>query len=185
MSTNPAPKLLDGAFEPDHPVCVAIAGCIASAIEHGLPRQQWLRGLQAADGHQLMETLFPGAALELAPLSPSLLDEEELQREFQDLLQLLLEAAEPRSAMTQYLACAIASAALFDNHLWQDLQLPSRALLSQLLQQYFPSLAQRNTGNMRWKAFFYKQLCERAGQVCRAPSCGACDDYALCFGQEE
>lgn len=180
-----AATLLDGAFERDNSVCLAIAGTIATAIAHGLPRTQWLRGLQAADGPGLMETLFPGAAPDLAPISPSQVDDEELQAEFDDLLRLLLEAAEPADEVRRYLACAIASASLFDNHLWQDLQLPNRTVLSQLLNQHFPNLARRNTGNMRWKAFFYKQLCERAGQVCRAPSCGACDDYALCFGSEE
>lgn len=78
-----------------------------------------------------------------------------------------------------------ASASLFDNHLWQDLRLSNRRMLSVVLGTHFPELARRNTGNMRWKAFFYKQLCEGAGMVCRAPSCGACDDYNECFGSEE
>lgn len=108
-----------------------------------------------------------------------------MEGEFADLLQLLMAARSPVTQETGWLACAIASAALFDNHLWEDLRLPNRRALSSLLERFFPMLARRNTGNMRWKAFFYKQLCERAGMVCRAPSCGACSDYAECFGPED
>jgi nitrogen fixation protein NifQ len=39
---------------------------------------------------------------------------------------------------------------------------------------------------MKWKKFFYKQLCLREGlTLCKAPSCDVCSDYALCFGAEE
>jgi nitrogen fixation protein NifQ len=39
---------------------------------------------------------------------------------------------------------------------------------------------------MKWKKFFYKQLCEREGvNACKAPSCAACDDYSKCFGSED
>lgn len=180
-SAAPAAGLLDG----DDPVRQAIAGAIRSATQRGLPRTQWLRGLSDADITLMMESLFPGANAALAPQAAAATQDEALQREFEDLLALLQASATPDTATIRYLACAIASASLFDNHLWQDLHLPNRTVLSQLLNRHFPTLAQRNTGNMRWKAFFYKQLCERAGQICRSPSCGACDDYELCFGSEE
>ena len=73
-----------------------------------------------------------------------------------------------------------------DNHLWQDLGLPSRKELSLLMQTHFTGLAQRNSGDMKWKKFLYRQLCERAGlMVCRSPSCGVCSDYQACFGPEK
>jgi nitrogen fixation protein NifQ len=151
----------------------------------GLPATQWLRGLDAADCADLMEALFPGAAeCRLSPLPAGNYAAHDAEAELADLLQLLLEAAKPVSRQTHWLACAVASAALFDNHLWQDLRLPDRRSLSALLAKRFPDLTRRNTGNMRWKSFFYKQLCERAGMICRAPSCGARDDYAECFGPE-
>jgi nitrogen fixation protein NifQ len=84
------------------------------------------------------------------------------------------------------LAHAIGLASLDDNHLWQDLQLPSRAQLSALMSQWFPRLAEKNSADMKWKKFLYKQLCDRAEiQACRAPSCGVCSDYGNCFGSEE
>jgi nitrogen fixation protein NifQ len=39
---------------------------------------------------------------------------------------------------------------------------------------------------MKWKKFFYKQICEREGfKLCKSPSCGECVDYNKCFGPEE
>lgn len=105
--------------------------------------------------------------------------------EFQDVLALLLEHRADDGSETAWLAGAVAAACLGDNHLWQDLGLAGRQELSDLLQTFFPALYARNTGNMKWKKFFYKQLCERAEvQACRAPSCAACGDYAGCFGAE-
>lgn len=55
-----------------------------------------------------------------------------------------------------------------------------------MLGEYFTPLAQRNISDMRWKKFFYKQLCERADiKLCKAPSCAECVDYDLCFGPED
>ena len=82
-------------------------------------------------------------------------------------------------------AHAIACACLGNNHLWQDLALPSRAELSALIATWFPTLAALNHQNMKWKKFFYKQLCLRHELfICRAPSCAVCADQALCFGPE-
>jgi len=109
--------------------------------------------------------------------------------EVTDLLNLLREHADPAAgsaADMEAVAWALACASLGDQHLWQDLRLASRAELTQLIAHWFPLLAARNTGNMKWKKFFYKQLCLREGlTLCKAPSCGVCSDYALCFGAEE
>jgi len=84
------------------------------------------------------------------------------------------------------LAEAVARACMGDDHLWHDLGLPSRAALSGLLHEHFPGLAARNANNMRWKKFFYQQLCAQVGvRACRAPSCGVCAHYGDCFGSEE
>ncbi|MCH2242435.1 MAG: nitrogen fixation protein NifQ, partial [Aquabacterium sp.] len=85
----------------------------------------------------------------------------------------------------RWAAHAVATASLGDDHLWQDLGLPSRAVLGELMQRCFPTLAARNTRDMKWKKFLYKQLCEREGLfICKAPSCQACSDQPLCFGPE-
>jgi nitrogen fixation protein NifQ len=182
--------LLADAYRSDDPITLALAGTMASGCAHGLPPARWLRGMNGNDRAAMMALLFVDGGhralhLPAETVPADAADTADAQApEFEDLLQLLLEAAKPPEPRTRWLACAIASASLYDNHLWQDLQLPNRAVLSQLMAQYFPDIARRNTGNMRWKAFFYKQLCERAGNVCRAPSCGACDDYDECFGPE-
>ena len=109
--------------------------------------------------------------------------------EYEDVLALLLEygcrngcksgyeSGSSASDETTWLAGAVAAACMGDNHLWQDLGLDNRQELSELLSTHFPALHAKNTGNMKWKKFFYKQLCERAEiRACRAP--GYCQKYA-------
>jgi nitrogen fixation protein NifQ len=106
--------------------------------------------------------------------------------EFHDLLQLLLDHRAVADEHHRRVAHLVATACMGGDHLWQDLGLPERKALSALLTGHFPLLAAKNTGDMKWKKFFYKQLCEREGiNACRAPSCAACRDYANCFGEEE
>lgn len=109
--------------------------------------------------------------------------------EVDDLMSLLREHADPAAGPStdrDRVVWAIACGSLGDEHLWQDLRLPSRRELSALIEHWFPTLAARNTGNMKWKKFFYKQLCLREELlICKAPSCGVCSDYSLCFGSEE
>lgn len=109
--------------------------------------------------------------------------------EVDDVRALLLDWADPAAGTADEIARVaetVAVACLGDNHLWQDLQLPSRAALSALMVHWFPALVARNRGDMKWKKFLYKQLCERAEiQVCKAPSCAVCADHPLCFGPED
>lgn len=106
-----------------------------------------------------------------------------------DLMSLLRDHADPAAgsaAALEAVAWAIACASLGDQHLWQDLGLPSRNELSALIARWFPRLAERNSQNMKWKKFLYKQLCLREELlICKAPSCGVCTDHGLCFGPEE
>lgn len=108
--------------------------------------------------------------------------------EVADLVALLLDhadAAAGSSAQRRCVAERIAVGCLGDNHLWQDLQLPSRRELTALFLRWFPLLAARNDNGMRWKKFLYKQLCEREELfVCKSPSCNVCVDRPVCFGPE-
>lgn len=100
-------------------------------------------------------------------------------------MELLLEARREPSETLAWLSHAVASAAMRDNHLWQDMGLPNRALLSRLMAECFPELAARNVGDMKWKKFFYRQLCEREQvPICKSPNCADCIDYKVCFGPE-
>lgn len=108
--------------------------------------------------------------------------------EIDDLMALLLDHADRSAgpkAELYHVAWQIACASLGDQHLWQDLGLPSRDALTQLIGRWFPALAARNVDHMKWKKFFYRQLCERADiMICKSPSCAECSDVGLCFGPE-
>lgn len=110
----------------------------------------------------------------------------ELRRdEWLELSLLLLDGRRGHEQEEVWLADIVATACLGSNHLWRDLGLASRLDLRKLLCQNFPRLAMRNVQDMRWKKFFYKQLCEQdGGYVCRSPSCGVCPTYDECYGEE-
>lgn len=103
--------------------------------------------------------------------------------EYDDLFVLLLDHAS--SGEAGYHAREIAAACLGENHLWQDMGLPDRQHLSDIFEKHFNGLYVRNSANMKWKKFLYKELCNRMEvHACRSPSCGICCDYANCFGPE-
>jgi nitrogen fixation protein NifQ len=145
-------------------------------------------GLELHNFLRLLQAYFPQFTPSLNWLSAqneTPADDNELNG-FHDLLQLLLDHRAAADERHLRIAHLVACACMGNDHLWQDLGLPDRKALSALLAAYFPALAARNTGNMKWKKFFYKQLCEREGvNTCRAPSCAVCDDYNKCFGSEE
>ena len=106
--------------------------------------------------------------------------------EYDDILLLLKDHSRDDSDETQHVMAYVADACMGSNHLWQDMQLPNRKALSKLMLHYFPTLAAKNTDDMKWKKFFYKQLCEREDIfICKSPTCGECVDYQQCFGPEE
>lgn len=105
--------------------------------------------------------------------------------EVADVTALLLDHADPLAGPPEWretAATAVAVACLGDNHLWQDLRLANRTELNTLMRYWFPALVARNVGDMKWKKFFYRLLCERAEiMICKSPSCAVCSDYAVCF----
>ncbi|MGE0071809.1 MAG: nitrogen fixation protein NifQ [Thiomonas sp.] len=183
--------LLGCAADPEDAATLAVAGVLASAFSrfglHVLP----IPGLDARQTRRLMRYWLNDADQILGLDWPSLTwmeRQEPRADEIEDIAALLLEAADAQrdADAARWLAQIIAAACLGDDHLWQDLRLRSRADLSLLLHGWFPALAARNVNNMKWKKFFYKQLCERAElHICKSPSCAACSDYSLCFGPEE
>lgn len=105
--------------------------------------------------------------------------------EWDDLHGLLLAHRRGPAADHALMAEVVASACMGSEHLWRDLGLDSRQHLFQLLEYNFPTLTARNVQDMRWKKFFYKQLCEQeGGYICRSPSCEHCPTYHDCFGEE-
>lgn len=105
--------------------------------------------------------------------------------EHAELRTLLLSHAEGDPRQASWLADILVAGCMGPDHLWQDLGLWSRADLKALIHASFTPLAQKNEHDMKWKKFFYKQLCIQEGvYTCRAPSCQVCNDYASCFGPE-
>lgn len=108
------------------------------------------------------------------------------EQENADLRQLFLDHRGGAGEEEEWFARLIATACMGDDHLWQDLGFTGRDDLSDLLRRHFPDLHAKNGGNMKWKKFFYKQLCDQAEvSLCQAPSCSVCNDYGKCFGPED
>lgn len=171
MTDNP----LTHARHPDDLATLAFAGVIGRALQAG--RRPLIRGLSEARFQKLLNEYFVGLAIDNGADAKAPADE------FDDLAALLLEHRREPDEPSAWVAYAVAAAAMGENHLWQDMGLPSRKHLSALLERYFPALAGKNTGDMKWKKFFYRQLCERAEvPVCKSPHCAECCDYAECFG---
>lgn len=132
---------------------------------------------------RLMAAHFPRLAWQPQPdHGPALV----LYPEFDDLVRFIGAHADTTVAGADDLTLVLATGCMGSDHLWQDLGLPSRRELSQLIALNFPELGTLNSRDMKWKKFLYRELCQREGIfVCASPSCEACADYANCFGPEE
>ena len=98
------------------------------------------------------------------------------------LIRLLTDHRNQQNPSSEIMAVVIATACLTKSHLWESLGLTARSDLGKLIQHNFPELHALNTNNMRWKRFFYRQLCEQEGDyICRSPSCEECKSYNECF----
>ncbi len=145
-------------------------------------------GLAPAAYRQLARRVL----LALAPRPHALRQQDELlamlqhsrQGERQGLSDWLRQYMVPRGAPLNQL---IAGGAMGFNHLWQDLGLASREELRELMTDCFPELVRMNQRRMRWKKFFYRQLClAQAGEItCRSPSCEQCCERESCFDPED
>lgn len=140
-------------------------------------------GLGRRDIEALARDWLPGAAdcadLAAEPAAAVFDDEEEQLRQ---LLAAHQASAAPEAV---WLTAMITRRSMSGDHLWQDLGLLDRGELNRLMHERYPVLAARNVDNMKWKKFFYRQLCELEGfTLCTAPSCRECCDFDNCFGAE-
>ena len=184
--------LIACALDAKEPAALALAGVLSAAFERHGQRLLPLPGFDAEATRQLLARWFPGADLALGLDWPALAGAhrtESRSDEIEEVASLLREHADPAAGpkeASDAIAWAMACASLGDNHLWQDLYLPSRNELSALIGHWFPRLAAKNEHHMKWKKFFYKQLCEREEiLICKAPTCGVCTDHGVCFGPED
>jgi nitrogen fixation protein NifQ len=177
-------ELIEAARHPEHVVTMAFAGLIALAPHRPSPYDVPIAALDSTALAEIRERYFPDLQCPLRAYvganPPPSIDE------FDDLLAMLLEHKSVDDQESTWLAHALATACMGANHLWQDMGLPNRATLSWLIRHHFGSLAERNSGDMKWKKFFYRQLCEREGLLlCKSPNCESCCDYPECFGTED
>lgn len=162
-----------------------ILACVLAKAASEAPRPMTnATGLDRSELGRLIDTVFPGAA-DLLIDAPDGAGADAIEEP--DLRRLLLDNANPTDQrVARWLAAMVARRSVEPNHLWQDLGLTGRADLSGLLQRHFRPLADKNTKDMKWKKFFYREMCEAEGMtVCKSPVCEACGDYQLCYGDEE
>lgn len=180
-ATMLAARLLAGARNPEAPAVRCYARLLAWRAARGYGPGCAPDALDA-----LLQRHFPGAPALRAELGGPSMSAALPRRadEVEEVCSLLLPAASPDDPDAGWLAVVVAEGCLGDDHLWQDLGLEQRDQLGWLLDTHFGSLARRNVADMKWKRFFYKQLCDREQVMCRAPSCGVCADYARCYGSE-
>jgi nitrogen fixation protein NifQ len=177
--------LISGARHPDDIATLALSGVIAMRHLRKSPYDVPIAGLNKNELVVIRQMYFPTSSLRFDQMSFDISLRDRLD-EFDDLLSLLMDHRSLVDQKSRWLAHAVATASMGDNHLWEDMGLPSRATLSQLMSEYFAPIASRNVNDMKWKKFFYRQLCERAGlTICRSPSCCVCSDFLNCFDPEE
>lgn len=102
-----------------------------------------------------------------------------------DIRDYLLECRAGDDDAETWAAAIVARRSRRPNHLWQDMGFADRGELNQFLRRHFPELVRRNSRDMKWKKFLYRELCQREGvPICKSPTCDACCDFATCFGSE-
>ncbi len=140
-------------------------------------------GLELSQFDALLVTHFPH--LDRFEMNIHLEIEPERAPELDDVRALLLEHRSGQSESEIWIAQIVATGCMGSDHLWSDLGLFSRKFLRQMLMENFRPLAELNDKNMRWKKFFYRQLCAKEGFIlCRSPSCETCSEYKVCFAED-
>lgn len=156
--------------------CIIAAAPKPLAVSLGLDRDRLGR---------LLETMFPGA-YSLADLAPEDAPCGEDAIEEPDFRRLLQDGRAKGDEIEDWLAHIVARRSMLPEHLWISLGLRNRKELSDLLHRHFPKLAARNVHNMRWKKFFYREMCQSEGvYVCKSPVCDDCANFDDCFGTDD
>lgn len=161
-----------------------LLACLLVVMEQEKNPPEVALGLTSQQVTSLCHSYFPAIGYDDGPKESSAVSSDP------DLLQLLLDYAaeddddEDGTILSgTLLAHILAARAARPGHLWIAMGLFERAELGAAIKRHLPELFAANYQGMRWKRFFYKQICEQQGGVlCKSPVCGECSEYELCFG---
>lgn len=170
---SPAPEQI--AEEDRHLFACLFA---VAAQEQGNPVKTL--GLGSDDLTALHEMFFPNAPI-IHHVEPN---REVFPERNEEVLNIILShlPADPTPQPSVWLAHILAARSTQPGHLWVAMGLFERPQLTAAIQRHLPTLAEANNQGMRWKRYLYKQVCDlNGGTMCKAPNCGVCSDYALCF----
>lgn len=159
--------------------------CMLASQCAGLGNMAPRLGLSPEAYTTMKQTHFPGVELPIDYLSDN---DKHVQRfdEQNELRTLFLAHRSDPGPSAEWIADILIAGTMGGNHLWQDLGLWNRKDLSSLIMRNFTALAKKNDRDMKWKKFFYKQLCIQEGvYTCRSPSCEVCPDYTECFTTDD
>ena len=144
-------------------------------------------GLPPEDLTTLLKTVFPGVDPSI-PIRCQIPPTGAPPERNVEVLDILLshvpdDVDERQRQAARWLARVLAARAAHPGHLWVAMGLFRRPELNAAIRRHLPSLAAANSRNMRWKRYLFRRVCDLHGAVlCKAPNCGVCSDYALCFG---
>lgn len=142
-----------------------------------------LLGIDANTIAVLQEKYLPSSAMTAIIVNNE--TKPDIPKDQETLAVLLKWRGLPTSRTSLIWADIIARRCRQPHHLWQDLGFQDRAQLGNLMRRHFPRMVELNDQNMRWKKFFYRQICaDSSFLLCLAPTCQECEEYDLCFGEE-
>jgi len=163
-----------------------LACAIAKGCDEVNERGGHLSAVLGLTGHEIGDLLsryFPALSADSLPFSSS----DGVARSDEELMvhELLMRHMVTITPYGRWVASIIARRSMEPDHLWQALGLFERSELRRLLESSFRPLAEKNITNMRWKRFFYREVCESEGfSMCTVPDCRACVSFAECFSDE-
>jgi nitrogen fixation protein NifQ len=162
-----------------------LASVIAAALDEGEAPLTQALGLDRATLERLLDAAFPGA-YSIDDLAGPAAGPGEDAIEEPDYRALLLDGRARGAEIEDWLAHVVARRSLRPEHLWISLGLRNRRELSDMLFRHFPAVAARNIHGMRWKKFFYREMCQAEGvHVCKSPVCDICPDFGECYGTKD
>ena len=167
--------------------CAAIAGVVRNAQSGNLPLFTSTLGLGSFEFRNMVDECLTGAdadSLRQIPAFFHVINAANVPRHFAALVRLFMEhrSAAHAERPVRWLAHTLAAAAFGYRPMWQDMNLQSAADISQLMTDYFPSLAEGNHHAEGWKRYLFLMpghALEHADGC--VPGCQDCENYHRCF----